>query len=81
METLIENLKEYLPMEQQPYTDSKAFIALCDALMDYIKSDLDSKEERKQVLRHAKEIFEHYCSTETRPTVYTWRNELQKATL
>lgn len=79
IETLYENFKEYLPVKQQPYADSKAYIALCDALMAYLISDYDTKDEKKLVLGHAKEIFEHYCLTETDPTLYTWSNDLQKA--
>ena len=65
-------------MEQRPYTESKSYIALCDALMDYLKSDLIDKDEKKQVLAHAKEIFEHFCLTESKPKLYTWSNEMQR---
>ncbi len=66
-------------MAQQPYTESKAYIALCNAFMDYLKSEPADRAERKQILAHAKEIFEHFCLTETQPTLYTWSDDLQKA--
>jgi len=78
-ETLYEHLQEYLPMEQQPYVTSKAYIAMCDALWDYLQGDYDTRDEKRQVLQHAQEIFESFCLTETQPTLYTWSNDLQKA--
>ena len=58
---LYEVLVDFLPAFQKPYVDSKAYVALCDALMDYLKSTSDTRAEKRQILEHVKEIFDDMC--------------------
>ncbi len=78
-ETLYEHMQYFMPLDQQPYCTQKAYIAICDAFWDYLQSDVDTKQEKRQIVEHAREVFDHFCSTETNPELYTWSNDLQKA--
>lgn len=69
-QNLREVLMHYIPENQQPYTKSKAFIALSDALWDYLTSDIDTKDEKLQILQHAREIFNHLTETTEPPGSY-----------
>lgn len=58
---LYEVLVDFLPAFQKPYANTKAYNAMCDALMDYLRSTDDDRLEKRQILEHVKEIFDDMC--------------------
>lgn len=65
---LCEVLVDFLPAAQKPYVNTKTYHALCDALMDYLKSSKDTRDEKRQILEHVKEIFDDMCRNIPNPT-------------
>lgn len=61
--SLYANLVDYLPEGQKPFMGTKAYYSLCDALHDYLTADPDTREEKKVIMQHAKEVFEHMAAT------------------
>ncbi len=58
---LRENFADYLQPHLQPFKDSKAYDAIVDAFYDYVTASKDKRDEKRQVLYHAKEVFEDYA--------------------
>lgn len=60
---LPEALIEYMPETQRPFAETKAYAALCEALWDYMKSDYASRDEKREILKLARENFDDLCLT------------------
>ena len=58
---LYEVLVDFLPKSQKGYTKTKAYAGMCDALLDYIQSNEVSRDDKRQILEHFKEIFDDMC--------------------
>jgi hypothetical protein len=63
---LYDNLADYLMPSLQPYKGTKPYIELVDAFYDYIKAKGEERDEKRQLLYHAKENFEDFCFFEDR---------------
>lgn len=58
---LHENFADYLQPHLQTHRESKAYDAIVDAFYDYVTASKDQRDEKRQVLYHAKEMFEDYA--------------------
>lgn len=60
-------LMVFLPENQHSFSETKAYHALCDALWNYLKSDYDTKEEKRELLSMARLSFDDMCLTTPSP--------------
>jgi len=58
---LQENFCDFMKPHLQPYCDSKAYFGVVDAFYDYVTASNDKRDEKRQVLYHANEMFEDYA--------------------
>ena len=62
--TLYEVFIDYMQPQYVTYKGSKPYRDLVDAFYDYVTTKGDSRDEKRQILYHAKEVFEDYAAFE-----------------
>ena len=63
---LYDNLADYLMPSLHPYKGTKPYNELVDAFYSYIKAKGEERDDKRQLLNHAKENFEDFCFFEDR---------------
>lgn len=61
---VVANLADYLPDEQAAFKGTKPYLHLCEAVYAVLTAPADARPMLQQALKHARSVFEAYCSFE-----------------